>query len=90
MTAVVFSVHTARPNEIGAVEIVFLTEGGARAYALDRSRDFRVLSASVTRFEVGQLGTRTPVAWFVGGAERARPHHCPQLYPTDGSVPGST
>lgn len=62
MTDVMFSVHTAKPDAIGAVEIIFLTEQEARAYALDRSRDFHVLSASVTRFVVGQLGARASVA----------------------------
>lgn len=82
----VFSVHTAKPDEVGAVEIIFLTEQEARGYALDRSRDHHVLSASVTRFVVGQLGTRSPVAWFVDGAERDRRRHNHQLYPTDGCV----
>jgi len=42
------------------------------------------VSASVTRFTVGELGTRTPVGWYVGGAEQ-REHWDRQLYPTDGS-----
>jgi hypothetical protein len=81
----VYSVHTARPDDVGAVEIVFTTEREARAYALDRSRDWRVLAASVTRFVVGQLGTRHPVAWYVDGIDQ--PHRAARpgrLYPTDG------
>jgi hypothetical protein len=93
MSQAVFTVHTMRPNDVGAVEIVFTTEPDARTYALDRSKDFRVLAASVTRFTVGELGTRHPVAWFVDGQEQpqraARPG---SFYPTDGSsraIPGA-
>ena len=60
---VVCSVHTARPDEVGAVEIVFTSEPESRAYARDRSTDWRVTSASVTRFTVGELGTRRPIGW---------------------------
>lgn len=79
----VYSVHTTRPDDIGAVEIVFRTEREAVAYAMDRSTDWRVLAASVTRFTIGELGTRHPVAWFVKGKEQphrdARPG---KFYPT--------
>jgi hypothetical protein len=81
---VVFSVHTARPGEVGAVEIVFTREQEARAYARDRSTDWRITSASVTRFTVGELGTRSPVGWYVDGVEQ-RANWDRQLYPTDGS-----
>jgi hypothetical protein len=81
---VVYSVHTSRPGEVGAVEIVFTSEQEARAYARDRSTDWRIVSASVTRFTVGELGTRTPVGWYVGGVEQ-REHWDRQLYPTDDS-----
>lgn len=70
MAHVVYSVHTTRPDDIGAVEIVFTGEREARAYAADRSCDFRVLAVSVTRFVVGELGTRHPVAWYVAGIEQ--------------------
>ena len=83
---VVYSVHTARPGEVGAVEIVFTCEHEARAYARDRSKDWRITSASVTRFTVGELGTRSPVGWYVDGVEQ-REHRNRQLYPTDGSGP---
>jgi len=82
----IFTVHTVRPGDVGAVEIVFITEKEARAYARDRSTDFRVLASSVTRFTIAHLGTRHPVAWFVGGKEQ--PHREPRpgnFYPTDGS-----
>jgi hypothetical protein len=81
----VYSVHTTKPGDPGAVEIIFRTEREARAYAQDRSTDWPVLAASVTRFEIGELGTRRAVAWFVDGVEQpnraARPG---RLYPTGG------
>jgi hypothetical protein len=58
MTQAVFTVHTMRPDDIGAVEIVFTTEREARAYAADRSKDWRVLAASITRFTIGELVPR--------------------------------
>lgn len=67
---VAYSVHTARAGEVGAVEIVFTSEQEARAYARDRSKDWRITSASVTRFTVGELGTRRPVGWYVDGVEQ--------------------
>jgi hypothetical protein len=82
----VYAVHTTRPDDVGAVEIVFTCEREARAYAKDRSTDWRVIAASVTRFVVGELGTRHPVAWFVNGIEQPRRANRPgRLYPTDGS-----
>ena len=71
----VYAVHTTRPDDVGAVEIVFPTESEARSYAADRSRDYRVLAVAVTEFVVGKLGTRQAVAWFRDGVlqdERAR------------------
>lgn len=82
----IYSVHTTRPDDVGAVEIVFITEREACTYAKDRSTDWRVLAASVTRFTVGELGTRHPVAWYIDGVEQ--PHRKPRpgaFYPTDGS-----
>jgi len=82
----VFAVHTTRPDEnAGAVEIVFGDERSARTYAQSRSTDHRVTSASVTRYVVGQLGTRHPVAWYQRGTEQniraTRPDS--RYYPTD-------
>jgi hypothetical protein len=78
----VYSVHVTRPDDIGAVEIVFTTEREARAYANDRSTDWRILAASVTRFVVGELGSRHPVAWFVDGREQPQRGVRPgRLYP---------
>ncbi|MBN9737951.1 MULTISPECIES: hypothetical protein [unclassified Pseudonocardia] len=70
MTDEVFAVHTARQGSVGAVEVVFRCEQEARRYAADRSCDHRVLSASVTSFRVGVLGTRRPVCWFQLGEEQ--------------------
>lgn len=59
-TGSVFNVHVTRPDDIGAVEIVFADQQRACDYAADRSRDHRVSSALVTRFVVGQLGRAIP------------------------------
>lgn len=85
-TSAVFTVHVTRPDDIGAVEIVFADLQRARSYAADRSRDHRIVSASVTRFVIGQLGTRHPVAWYVDGVEKPQ-NFDRQLYPTDGTRP---
>jgi len=87
MTDVVFSVHTTRPDDAGSVEIVFSTEGEARAFAESRSRDHRVLSASVTRFLIGELGTRHPVAYYVNGTDKPQRFNRPQLYRPTGVHP---
>jgi hypothetical protein len=77
----VWSVHATRPDELGAVEVIFPTEREAREYARDRSRDDRIISASVTRFTVGELGTRHPVAWYQDGVEQPMRWNDRQLYP---------
>lgn len=69
---------TVQPDDIGAVEIVF-------AYARERSKDVRVLASAVTRFTVGHLGTRQPVAWFVDGKEQSQREPRPgSFYRTNG------
>lgn len=83
----VYSVHTTKPDNVGAIEIIFSTEDAARTYAQQRSTDLRVLSVSVTRFVVGELGTRHPVTWFVDGVEQPR-RYDRRLYPTDGADHG--
>lgn len=45
----IYTVHTMKPDEIGAVEIVFTDERDARAFTQNRSTDLRVISASVTQ-----------------------------------------
>jgi hypothetical protein len=77
----IFSVHATKPDELGAVEVVFTTERDARRYARDRSMDSHVTSASVTRFTVDELGTRHPVAWYRDGKEQPMRFHDRQLYP---------
>ena len=84
--AVVFAVHTTRPDEgAGAIEVIFTDERSARSYARSRSNDWRITSASVTRYTLGQLGTRHPVVWYQHGDEQdiraSRPDH--RYYPTD-------
>ena len=82
----VFAVHTTRPDEgAGAIEVIFMDERSARVYARSRSNDWRITSASVTRYTLGQLGTRHPMAWYQHGDEQGarttRPDH--RYYPTD-------
>lgn len=86
----VFAVHTTRPDEgAGAIEVIFTDERSARAYARSRSNDWRITSASVTRYTLGQFGTRRPVAWYQQGDERdiraTRPDQ--RYYPTDHPCP---
>ena len=64
------------------MEIIFLDESDARSYARDGSRDWRVLSASVTSYVVGQLGTRHPLVAYRDGGE-INPRSLQQMYPTD-------
>jgi hypothetical protein len=82
MIEVVFTVHTARPDDAGTVEVVYGSEREARAFAESRSRDLSVVSASVTRFLVGQFGTRHPIALYVAGAEQPQWFNHPHLYPS--------
>jgi hypothetical protein len=83
MTTTVYSVHTTKPGDTGAVEILFTSEHEACAYAKDRSTDWRVLAVAVTRFTVGELGTRHPVAWYIDGFEQAHRTARPgAFYPT--------
>jgi hypothetical protein len=80
----VYAVHATRPADVEAIEVIFGDERSAGRYARSRSNDFRVLSASVTSYVLGQLGSRHPVAWLKNGDEQhprdARPG---PLYPTD-------
>lgn len=81
MIDVVFTVHTTRPEDAGTVEVIYGSEREARAFAESRSRDLRVKSASVTRFLVGQFGTRHPIALYVAGTEQPQWFNRPHLYP---------
>ena len=83
----VFTVHTVRPDDVGAVEIIFSSEEQARSFARDRSQDFHILAASVCRYTVGLLGTRTAVTWYCGGIEQdMRATRPGRLYPADGAI----
>lgn len=80
-----YAVHITRPEDLGVVEIVFVSEKDAREYVKSRSTDHLVTAASVTRYMIGQLGTRTPLALFVDGHEQPRPdlyHGRARLYPS--------
>jgi hypothetical protein len=83
MRDAVYAVHATRPDDIGAVEIVFRTEREAVAYARDRSTDWRVRATCVTRFTIGELGTWHPIAWFAEGQEQSpRATRPGRFYPT--------
>jgi hypothetical protein len=69
----------------GRTQQPFRTEGEAREYAEDRSKDFRVLAASVTQFSIGVLGARYALAWYLDGVEQPHRKSRPgRLYPSDG------
>ena len=56
----------------------------ARAYAVSRSTDHRVLAVSVTEFVTGELGTRHPVAWYRDGQlQDQRASRPGALYPVE-------
>lgn len=89
----VFAVHTVKPDGgAGAVEVIFETEREARWYARSRSNDWRILSASVTSYVLGELGTRCPVVWFKDGDEMhpRAPRPDGRYYPTDHPVADPT
>ena len=87
----VFTVHTVKPDDVGAVEVVYLDEQLARAYAVSRSTDFRVLAVSVTEFTVGQLGTRSPVAFYRDGVlQDERAQRPGSLYPVEPWSPATS
>lgn len=83
----VFTVHTVRADDIGAVEVIFISEDQARSFARDRSQDFHVLAASICRYTLGLLGTRTAITWYSGGIEQdTRSPRPGRLYPADGAI----
>jgi hypothetical protein len=79
----IYSVHTTRPDDIGAVEIVFRTEREAIAYAMDRSTDWRIVATAVTRFTIGELADPA-------GSIRPRPHTVRTLTSARRRVSGSS
>jgi hypothetical protein len=70
----VFAVHVVRPAEIRPTELICHQLSDAEQYAADRSMDLDVLAAGVTRFLIGELGTRTPVALYVRGVRQQVPY----------------
>jgi hypothetical protein len=77
--------HDSTRRRAGAIEVIFIDERSARAYARSRSNDWRTTSASVTRYTLDRLGTRHPVVWYQHGDEQdiraTRPDR--RYYPTD-------
>jgi hypothetical protein len=47
--------------------VLFASEAEACAYTKRRSTDFPVVASVVTRYALGELGSRHPVAWYVNG-----------------------
>ena len=83
--AAVYAVHATRPDDVGAVEIIFRTEAEVRHFARQRSSDTRFWAASVTRYDIGVFGSRHPLAWYVDGEEQDPRVNRP-YYGTDGPV----
>jgi hypothetical protein len=84
----VYAVHSTRADETGAVEVLFCSEAEARAYAVSRSNDFRVLASVVTRYALGRLGTRHPIAWYINGEPQdARAIPASAIYPVEQHPP---
>ncbi|HEX4226381.1 MAG TPA: hypothetical protein VHZ97_28725 [Pseudonocardiaceae bacterium] len=69
-----FTVHVTLAGEIRPTQAVFRDEEQACAYAAAASGDDEVLTASVVRFSLGELGTRSWVALFVEGARQQLPY----------------
>jgi hypothetical protein len=70
----VWTVHITLANEVRPTEAVFRRENSACARAREMSKDTEVLAASVVRFTVDELGTRTGVAMFVNGQRQMVPY----------------
>ncbi len=63
----VWTVHVVKSNGATFAEVVFDAAGAAGDYARTRSGDAGVRAAAVTRFTVGELGTRTTAIWYERG-----------------------
>lgn len=70
----VFGVHSVRPDEIYATEVIWTSQEPAEVYAKDLSTDPGVLAGAVTRFVVNSPGERKPVALYVAGQRQGVPH----------------
>ncbi|WP_214402297.1 hypothetical protein [Pseudonocardia lacus] len=64
----VWAVHVLKDAGATFAEAVFPDQRRAEAYAGTRSSDIGVRGTAVTRFTVGELGTRSTISWFVDGA----------------------
>jgi hypothetical protein len=64
----VWTVHVLKDAGATFAEAVFPDQAQAEAYARARSEDAGVRGTAVTRFTVGELGTRSTTGWFVDGA----------------------
>jgi hypothetical protein len=70
----VFAIHVVLVDEVRATQAIFTDEGQALGYAAQVSNDDEVLAAAVTRFVVGELGSRRNVGMFVRGRRQEAPH----------------
>ncbi len=64
----VWAVHVLKDAGATFAEAVFPDLGAAEEYAGPRSEDAGVRGTAITRFTVGELGSRSTVGWFVDGA----------------------
>jgi hypothetical protein len=78
----VWTVHATLAAEVRPTEAVFSNWPAALDHATALSRDPGVLAASVVRFTLDELGTRTGVAMFVHGRRQQVPYvsDCRALY----------
>jgi hypothetical protein len=78
----VWTVHATLAAEVRPTEAVFGNWRAAFEHAKALSRDSGVLAASVVRFTVDELGTRSGVAMFVHGRRQqvAYVSDCRRLY----------
>jgi hypothetical protein len=63
----VWAVHVLKDTGATFAEAVFGDQGRAEKYASGRSTDSGVRGTAITRFTVGELGTRSTIGWFVDG-----------------------
>ena len=61
-------------HSLGPIEVVFTSEDRALDEATERSRNALVVAASVTRYRLDLVGSRSRVAVFVDGRRQRLPH----------------
>jgi hypothetical protein len=64
----VWTVHVLKDAGATFAEAVFAALTEAEEYASARSADIGVRGTAITRYTVGELGTRSTISWFVDGA----------------------